>query len=228
MLRKHGVTERTLFPQHCRVGVAFLPMNSAAPSLVLGDLVITTHTRTQRVVRDAVLVSLAVLFTAASAQVSIPLGFTPVPLTLQTFAVLLTGAVLGMRRSALSMGLYWVAGLVGLPFYQGGKGGWSEGTGSTMGYLVGFIVAAAVVGMLAERRHDRTFATSLPAMVMGSAIIYAFGASWLAMHLNIGLAIGEPNAIELGVAPFLVGDALKALAAAACTSTVWATLRRRG
>jgi biotin transport system substrate-specific component len=96
-----------------------------------------------------------------------------------------------------------------------------------MGYLVGFIVAAAVVGILAERRHDRTFATSLPAMVMGSAIIYAFGASWLAFHLNIGLAVGEPNAIELGVAPFMVGDALKTLAAAACTSTVWATLRRR-
>lgn len=203
-------------------------MNSAAPSLVLGDLVVTTHTRIQRLVRDAVLVSMAVLFTAASAQISIPLGFTPVPLTLQTFAVLLSGAVLGMRRGALGMGLYWVAGLVGLPFYQGGKGGWSEGTGATMGYLVGFIVAAAVVGMLAERRHDRTFTTSLPAMVMGSAIIYAFGASWLAFHLNIGLAVGDPNAIELGVAPFLVGDALKTLAAAACTSTVWATLRRRG
>jgi biotin transport system substrate-specific component len=202
-------------------------MNSATPSLVLGDLVVTAHTRSQRITRDAVLVSLAVLFTAASAQISIPLGFTPVPLTLQTFAVLLTGAVLGVRRSAISMSAYWVAGLVGLPFYQGGKGGWAEGTGATMGYLVGFIAAAAVVGMLAERRHDRTFATSLPAMVMGSAIIYAFGVSWLAFKLNIGLAVGEPNAIELGVAPFLLGDAMKTLAAAACTSTVWATLRRR-
>jgi len=209
-------------------GVAFWAMNNSTPAIVLGDLVVITHSRSQRIVRDAVLVSLAVLFTAASAQISIPLGFTPVPLTLQTFAVLLTGAVLGMRRGALGMGLYWVAGLVGLPFYQGGKGGWEVGTGATLGYLVGFIVAAAMVGMLAERRHDRTFATSLPAMLMGSAIIYAFGASWLAMHLNIGLAVGDPNAIELGVAPFLVGDALKTLAAAACTSTVWATLRRRG
>jgi biotin transport system substrate-specific component len=203
-------------------------MNSAAPSLVLGDLVVTAHTRSQRIARDAVLVSLAVLFTAASAQISIPLGFTPVPLTMQTFAVLLTGAVLGVRRSAISMSAYWVAGLVGLPFYQGGKGGWAEGTGATMGYLVGFIAAAAFVGMLAERRHDRTFATSLPAMVMGSAIIYAFGVSWLAFKLNIGLAVGDPNAIELGVAPFLLGDAMKTLAAAACTSTVWVTLRRRG
>ena len=210
------------------VGIAFASMNSAAPSIVLGDLLVTTHSRSQRVIRDAVLVSLAVLFTAASAQISIPLSFTPVPLTLQTFAVLLTGAVLGMRRGALGMGLYWVAGLVGLPFYQGGKGGWEEGTGATMGYLVGFVVAAAVVGMLAERRHDRTFATSLPAMLMGSAIIYATGASWLAFHLQIGFAVGDPNAIELGVAPFLVGDAMKTVAAAACTSTVWATLRRRG
>lgn len=174
-----------------------------------------------------VVVVAGALLTAALAQVSIPLGFTPVPLTLQTFSVLLVGAVLGARLAAVSMGLYWVMGLVGLPFYAGGEGGWDAGTGATLGYLVGFVVAAAVVGLLAERRHDRSFITSLPAMLLGSAIIYAFGSAWLSVHLDVPLATGDRNAISLGVAPFLVGDAIKTVAAAACTSAAWAALGGR-
>lgn len=202
-------------------------MTYVASSRVLADLIPVAR-RTDRVLtRDVVLVGLGVLVTAAAAQIEIPLGFTPVPLTLQTFSVLLIGAVLGANRAALSMSAYWLCGIVGLPFYSGGGSGWETATGATMGYLLGFIVAAWAVGRLAERKQDRNFATSLPAMLLGSAIIYTFGASWLSVHLGVPMATGEKNAISLGVAPFLVGDALKTVVAAACTSTVWAAVSRR-
>ena len=191
---------------------------------VLADLFPRHDSRSRALLQDVALVVGFTLLTAVAAQIEIPLGFTPVPLTGQTFAVLLSGAVLGMRRGALSQMLYWSAGLIGLPFYSGGTGGWETGTGATMGYLVGFVVAAAAIGYLAERKHDRNFATSLPAMLLGSTIIYACGASWLSIRLNMPLANGEQNAISLGVAPFLVGDLLKALVAAGCTASVWAAV----
>lgn len=193
---------------------------------VLADLFPQRESRSRAIAQDAVLVVGFALLTALAAQIEIPLGFTPVPLTGQTFAVLLSGAVLGMRRGALSQLTYWLAGLVGLPFYSGGAGGWEKGTGATMGYLVGFVVAAGAIGYLAEKKHDRNFATSLPAMLLGSTIIYAFGATWLSIHLNLPLANGEQNAISLGVAPFLVGDLLKALVAAGCTTSVWAAITK--
>ena len=184
-------------------------------------------TRVRAIVRDVLLVVGFALLTAAAAQIEIQLGFTPVPLTGQTFAVLLAGAVLGMRRGALSQLVYWMAGLTGLPFYSGGAGGWKSGTGATLGYLVGFIVAAGAIGYLAEQKQDRNFATSLPAMLLGSTLIYTCGAAWLTTYLNIGFATGETNAIALGVAPFLVGDVIKALLAAACTTGVWAAINKR-
>jgi biotin transport system substrate-specific component len=178
---------------------------------VLADLFPRRDSRSRAITQDAVLVVGFALLTALAAQIEIPLGFTPVPLTGQTFAVLLSGAVLGMRRGSL---------------YSGGAGGWEKGTGATMGYLVGFVVAAGAIGYLAEKKHDRNFATSLPAMLLGSTIIYAFGATWLSIHLNVPLANGEQNAINMGVAPFLVGDLLKALVAAGCTTSVWAAISK--
>lgn len=195
-------------------------------SKVLADLFPRRDSRSRAFIQDAVLVVGFALLTAIAAQIEIPLGFTPVPLTGQTFAVLLSGAVLGMRRGALSQLVYWFAGLTGLPFYSGGAGGWEKGTGATMGYLIGFVVASGAIGYLAEKKHDRNFATSLPAMLLGSTIIYAFGAAWLSIHLNLPLANGEQNAISLGVAPFLVGDLLKALVAAGCTTSVWAAISK--
>ena len=198
-----------------------------APQRVLADLITQPTTRVRAIVRDVLLVVGFALLTAAAAQIEIQLGFTPVPLTGQTFAVLLSGAVLGMRRGALSQLVYWMAGLTGLPFYSGGAGGWKSGTGATLGYLVGFIVAAGAIGYLAEQKQDRNFATSLPAMLLGSTLIYTCGAAWLTTYLNIGFATGENNAIALGVAPFLVGDVIKALLAAACTTGVWAAINKR-
>ena len=210
--------------------LSFLPMTTLltiAPQRVLADLIVQPTTRVRAIVRDVLLVVSFALLTAAAAQIEIQLGFTPVPLTGQTFAVLLSGAVLGMRRGALSQLVYWMAGLTGLPFYSGGAGGWKSGTGATLGYLVGFIVAAGAIGYLAEKKQDRNFATSLPAMLLGSTLIYTCGAAWLTTYLNIGFATGETNAISLGVAPFLVGDVIKALLAAACTTGVWAAINKR-
>lgn len=184
--------------------------------------------RHRNALRNVVLVVGFSLFTAAAAQIRFSLGFTPVPITGQTLAVLLAGATLGKTRGAVSQVVYWVLGLVGLPFYSGAKGGWEAGTGSTFGYLMGFIVAAAVVGHLAEQRHDRSIVTSLAAMAFGTAIIYTFGALWLSFHLDIPLAIGDKNAIALGVTPFMVGDALKMLIAGCLTPAVWSLTSRRG
>ena len=202
-------------------------LTAGSKATVLVDLLPQSSVRSRAITRDIVLVLGFALLTAAAAQVQFSLGFTPVPLTGQTFAVLLSGAVLGMRRGALSQLVYWMAGLTGLPFYSGGAGGWKSGTGATLGYLVGFIVAAGAIGYLAEKKQDRNFATSLPAMLLGSTLIYTCGAAWLTTYLNIGFATGETNAIALGVAPFLVGDVIKALLAAACTTGVWAAINKR-
>lgn len=193
---------------------------------VLADVFPVTSTRVSARVRDAALVVGFALFTALAAQVSISLGFTPVPLTGQTFAVLTSGVVLGWRRGALSQALYWAMGLVGLPFYASGDGGWKSGTGATLGYFIGFIVASALIGYLAERRADRNFASSLSAMAMGTVVIYVFGVAWLAHKVNVPVATGDTNAISLGVTPFLIGDLLKMLVAGSLAPAAWALLGR--
>ena len=192
--------------------------------------VLINHYLPQRVsstvLQNALVVSAFALLTAALAQVRVPLGFTPVPVTGQTLAVLLSGAVLGAKRGAASQALYLVLGLIGLPFYSNGTGGWSVATGPTMGYLVGFIAAAALVGRLAEHRHDRSLIASLAAMSLGSLVIYACGAAWLAYSLDIPLATGESNAITLGVTPFLLGDIIKMCLAGAATASAWRLIHR--
>jgi biotin transport system substrate-specific component len=174
-------------------------------------------------VRDVVLVVGFALLTALSAQIVIPLGFTPVPITGQTFMVLAAGGLLGARRGAGSQALYVLMGALGLPFFAEGTGGWEAATGSTAGYLVGFVVAAWLVGSLAERGQDRSVLTAIPAFVVGTVVIYALGAGWLAVSLGIPLtaAAGEPSAIAFGVAPFLVGDLLKAVLAGVVLPIGW-------
>ena len=200
-------------------------MTNKTHTVVLADIWPRPQARTNILVRNTTLVAGFALFTAICAQIRIPLGFTPVPITGQTFAVLVAGAALGKKLGALSQLTYWLAGLTGLPFYSNATGGWSVGTGATMGYMIGFILAAIAIGHLAELKHDRKFITSLPAMMLGSAIIYVCGAVWLAHSLNIAVATGDKNAISLGVAPFLIGDLIKVLLAAASTSTIWQVIK---
>lgn len=176
-------------------------------------------------VRDAVAVVGFALLTAAAAQISIPLGFTPVPLTGQTFAVLLAGGVLGANRGAASQLLYVAMGAVGLPFYAEGASGLRvEGAFiPTIGYLIGFIAAAYVVGLMAERRQDRNLLSSIPALFAGTFIIYAIGAPVLAWRLGIPLAadLEEASALKFGIAPFLIGDAIKAVVAGGLLPATW-------
>ena len=173
--------------------------------------------------RDVLAVSSFALLTAGAAQISIPLGFTPVPITGQTFAVLLAGGVLGSKLGAASQMFYVILGALGLPFYADGAGGWEVATGSTAGYLVGFVVASFLVGLMAERGQDRNLVTSLPAFIAGSIIIYTFGALWLAYNLDIPLTAGatEASAVAYGVTPFIVGDILKAALAGVLLPGVW-------
>lgn len=208
-------------------------MTLALTPRTLSDLVPIPAARTRQHARTVALVTGFALLTAALAQWKITLGFTPVPITGQTLGVLLAGASLGSVKGAASQALYWAMGLVGLPFYSGGDGGWKSGTGTTMGYLVGFIVAAALVGLLAERRQDRSFLSSIPAMLLGSMIIYVFGVTWLAHDLHVGVANSNPDVLggetglSLGMTPFLIGDALKVLVAGSLTPLAWRFASRR-
>ena len=157
------------------------------------------------------------LLTAAAAQVRISLPFTPIPITGQTFAVLLSGAALGSAAGAASQTLYLALGLVGLPFYAGGESGWTYATGTSGGYLVGFIVAAYVVGLLAERRQDRTLASAIPAFLTGTIVIYLFGVPWLA-HIA---GVSWQEAVALGLVPFVIGDLVKAGLAGVTLPAAW-------
>jgi biotin transport system substrate-specific component len=171
--------------------------------------------------RDAALVLAFSLLTALSAQIVIPLPFTPVPITGQTFGVLLTGALLGPRLGALSMLLYLAEGSIGLPFFQAGTGGAAILTSLLGGYLISYPFAAALTGYLASRGWDRRPATMLLAMLFGSLIIYIFGA------LQLAHFIGPHDAVTKGILPFLPGDGLKALLAAGLLPLGWKLLGKR-
>jgi biotin transport system substrate-specific component len=169
-------------------------------------------------VNSILLVIGAAALTALAAQWEIHLPFTPVPITGQTFAVLLTGAALGATLGAAGQAVYVVAGALGMPVYSGGEGGWDTATAAgTAGYLIGFIVAAGVVGFMAERRQDRTFPTMFTAFIAGSFIIYAFGVAGLMILLDMTFS----EAVVAGVVPFILGDIIKATAAGLLLPTAW-------
>jgi biotin transport system substrate-specific component len=174
-------------------------------------------------VRDAVLIVGFALLTAAAAQISIPLGFTPVPITGQTFAVLLAGGTLGAVRGGASQFLYVALGAIGLPFYADGDGGWSVATGATGGYLVGFVVAAALIGWMAERGQDRAVSTAIPAFLAGSVVFYAFGLPWLAHKAGVPFngPVDGDNALAWGLYPFIIGDVIKAVLAGVLLPAAW-------
>jgi biotin transport system substrate-specific component len=157
-----------------------------------------------------------------SAKIQIPL--VPVPVTMQTFAVLVLGIAYGSRLGAATLALYLVEGAIGLPVFAGGwseGGGWQILAGPTAGYLFGFVVAAAVCGWLAEKGWDRSVLTAAAAMVIGNIIIYALGLAWL------GAQIGAAGAVKYGLLPFLVGDALKIALGALTLPAAWWFVGRR-
>ena len=196
-------------------------MNASAQTYVAPDTLIGAALAPLDWTRS---VSLAVVFsllTALAAQIVIPVG--PVPITGQTFAVLLTGALLGSRLGAMAMIVYLAEGAVGLPFFYGGHGGIGHLLGQTGGYLVAFPAAAFIAGAFAENGWDKRFLTAVAAMAIGSIVILLTGWAWFSALTNTPL----PVAFKLSVAPHLVGDVIKILLAAAVLPTGWALLKRK-
>lgn len=188
----------------------------------------------QTLLRDALLVLGAALFLAASAQVSIvlPLGF--VPITGQTFAVLLIGGTMGSRLGSMSALLYVAMGIVGLPVYASGFSGWSTIVGASGGYLLSYPLSTWLIGRLAEHGWDRRPSTMATAMLLGSLVIYAIGLPWLYAWgaLNPNLSGVSPMTVgltlEWGLIPFILGDLAKLLLAAGLVPSVWQILHALG
>lgn len=171
----------------------------------------------RRLSSDLILVFSGALLTALFAQIQIPMY--PVPMTLQTLAVLLIAAAMGPIRAMSSMGLYIAMGAAGLPVFAGAKA--LGAVMPTAGYLVGFVVAGAVVGFLATRGFAKTPLSVGIVFALGSLLIYVFGAGWL----MVGLGLSLTQALTGGVIPFLIGDAVKAAAAAALLPIAWKLVR---
>ncbi|MEV6692803.1 biotin transporter BioY [Micromonospora sp. NPDC051196] len=181
-----------------------------------------TLVRRSGLVAEMTLVLTGVLLLALSAQVVIPLWFTPVPLTGQTFAVLLVGGAFGAMRGLLTFTLYLAVGAAGAPVFSEGASGWQALLGPTGGYLVGMLLAVGIVGATAERGWDRHVLPSTVAMVAGNAVIYLLGLIWLGIYLGTNVA----ETLTLGAAPFIVGDLLKIALAAVALPTAWSVIAR--
>jgi biotin transport system substrate-specific component len=164
---------------------------------------------------DLALVLAASALIALSARVAMPLPLSPVPITGQTFAVLLVGAALGRWRGAAAVLAYLAEGAAGLPVFAGAHTGPSALVGPTAGYLFGFVPGAWLCGYLAERRWDRTVAGTAAAMLLGNVAIFAVALPWLARY------VGDANVWALGFWPFLPGDAVKIGLAAAVLPLAW-------
>lgn len=180
-------------------------------------------------VRVAAVLFVATL-TAAAAQVSVPLPFTPVPLTLQPMVVLLGGAALGARLGMASQVVYLLAGIAGLPVFAASPllpQGLLRLLGPTGGYLISYPLAAFVAGALAERGFDRRYLSSVLAMTAGLAVVYAGGIAWLAWFAQPAL-FDLGGALRAGLYPFLAGDLVKICLAAAVMPAVWKLLGKPG
>lgn len=185
----------------------------ARRGLVLADLVPGT------VVRDLALVLGAAALTGVAAQIAIPVAGSPVPVTMQTFAALTVGAALGWQRAALAMTLYMGAGVAGMPWFAEAGSGFGF---PSFGYVIGFLLAATMIGALAARGFDRSPAKTVLAMLLGNAVIYAVGVPYLALALGVSLS----EAVSLGMTGYLLGDAVKIALAAGLLPLTWRLMDR--
>lgn len=207
-------------------------LSHAYPRRVLADTLPFPRSRMASLATSAVLVAAGAALVAVAAQIVVP--FWPVPLTMQTFAVLLVGTSLGPLRGALSLTLYLVIGVAGAPIFAGGASG-SLFALTTGGYIIGFIAAAGIVGALARRSWDRHVAGMLVSFIAGSAIIYAFGLLWLHFSLQglgqevwggkLGFDSLLAATLGAGLLPFVIGDLAKALLAGSLVPLVWRGVR---
>ncbi|MCT7356055.1 biotin transporter BioY [Streptomyces sp. 15-116A] len=186
----------------------------ARTGLVLADLLPASR------VRDAALVLGGAALTGLAAQIAVPVPGSPVPVTGQTFAALLVGTTLGARRGLLSLAVYALVGIAGVPWFAEGKSGIAM---PSFGYILGMLLAAGVVGALARRGADRSVWRMAGTMVLGEAIIYAVGVPYLALATGMSASA----AIAAGLTPFLIGDALKAALAMGVLPTAWKLVNKR-
>ncbi len=194
-------------------------------SLILKPSLVTTLLGggKQTLIHNILLILAGSIFIALSAQISIPLVFTPVPVTGQTFAILMVGMALGSRRGALAVIMYLIEGAAGLPVFAGGSGGILLLVGPTAGYLFGFIPAAFIMGFLAEHGWDRNPLTTSLAMLAGNAVIYIPGLIVLSMVLGTNLA----TTLKFGFLPFYTGDLIKLALAATMMPLAWKFLGKK-
>lgn len=193
----------------------------ARPGAVLADLLPSATTVGRALARDAALVLGGAALTGIAAQIAVPVPGSPVPVTGQTFAALLVGTAVGARRGFLSLALYALVGMAGVPWFAGGTSG---AGGVSFGYVLGMLLAATVVGALARRGGDRSVLRTAGTMVLGSAVIYAVGVPYLAFSAGMSLSA----AVAAGLVPFLLGDALKAALAMGALPTAWKLMGDRG
>ncbi|MFI9486771.1 biotin transporter BioY [Promicromonospora sp. NPDC052451] len=196
--------------------LAFPLVPRSNPRRVLADLLPGT------VARDIALVVGVAALTALAAQLRVPIPGLPVPVTGQTFAVLLGAAAIGPVRGALAQALYLALGVVGLPVFTGGASGVEVVLGASGGYIVGFVVASFVVGALARRGLDRGVLGTILAFAAGTAVIYAVGVPWLA----VSTGMSPVDAVMAGAVVFLVGDAIKAVLAGVLLPGAWRLTER--
>ncbi|MEI5103353.1 biotin transporter BioY [Streptomyces sp. PmtG] len=188
--------------------------SAGRPGQVLADLIPASR------LRDATLVLGGAALTGIAAQISVPVPGSPVPVTGQTFAALLVGTALGARRGFLSLALYALVGMAGVPWFAEARSGFSM---PSLGYVLGMMLAAAVVGSLARRGADRSAVRTAGTMVLGSAVIYAVGVPYLAASTGMSLSA----AVAAGLTPFLIGDALKAALAMGALPLTWKFLNEK-
>jgi len=200
-------------------------VSAAERGLTIADFLVPVRVgeRVSPRIRDIGLVLAGAALMILGSRISVPLPGNPVPFTLQTLAVLLVGGALGLRRGVLSTVLFIALGVVGVPVFAESRHGFDVILGTTGGYLVGFIVAAALVGRLAELGWDRHIGGSVGMNLIGTVVIYLVGVPWLAVVLGVSLG----KAVELGLVPFLVGDAIKLLFAAGAFPVAWWVVGRR-
>jgi biotin transport system substrate-specific component len=188
---------------------------------MIDTLLYKSDSKARSLVTDITLITTFAALVALSAQVVIPLPFTPVPITGQTLGILLTGSLLGVRRGFLALALYLVWGACGLHVFAGGAYGATRLFGATGGYLLAYPLATAVVGALAERGWDRKPARLLSMLLIGNLTIYIPGVLWLAAFVG-----GVGPAIAKGFVPFLIGDLLKLTAAMLLMPAGWTIVRK--
>ncbi|WP_103500246.1 MULTISPECIES: biotin transporter BioY [Streptomyces] len=188
------------------------------PGAVLADLLPARTVPSARV-RDVALILGGAVLTGVAAQLTLPVPGSTVPVTGQTFAVLLVGVALGPLRALLSLMLYAAVGMAGVPWFAEASSGYAM---PTLGYVLGFLLAVVVVGALARRGGDRTALRTAATMTAGSLSIYAVGVPYLA--LATGMSAGQ--AIAAGLVPFLIGDALKAVLAMGALPAAWKLIGR--